>query len=35
MGHTYQGLALPHPVLRNLFHDNAMHWFPGLASSRT
>ncbi len=31
-GHTYQGLALPRPVLRKLFHDNAVRWFPGLAS---
>ena len=32
MGHTYQGLALPRPVLRKLFHDNAVRWFPGLVS---
>ena len=32
MGHTYQGLALPMPVLRRLFHDNAVHWFPGLVT---
>jgi predicted TIM-barrel fold metal-dependent hydrolase len=32
MGHTYQGLALPRPVLRKLFHDNAVRWFPGLIS---
>lgn len=31
MGHTYEGLSLPHDVLRKLFHDNAAHWFPGLA----
>ena len=30
MGRTYQGLALPRPVLRKLFHDNAVRWFPGL-----
>ncbi len=30
MGHAYQGLDLPRPVLRKLFHDNAVHWFPGL-----
>ena len=30
LGHTYRGLALPRPVLRKLFHDNAVHWFPGL-----
>jgi len=34
MGHTYQGLALPRPVLRKLFHDNAVRWFPGIAGSR-
>jgi predicted TIM-barrel fold metal-dependent hydrolase len=32
LGHTYQGLALPRPVLRKLFHDNAVRWFPGLIS---
>jgi predicted TIM-barrel fold metal-dependent hydrolase len=32
MGHTYQGLALPRPVLRKLFHDNAVRWFPGLVN---
>lgn len=32
LGHTYKGLALPRPVLRKLFHDNAMHWFPGLGA---
>jgi predicted TIM-barrel fold metal-dependent hydrolase len=35
MGHTYQGLALPHPVLRKLFHDNAVRWFPGLEVNGT
>ncbi len=30
MGQSYQGLALPHPVLRKLFHDNAVRWFPGI-----
>lgn len=29
-GHSYQGLALPEPVLRKIFHDNAVHWFPGI-----
>ena len=28
---TVQGLALPEPVLRKIFHDNAMRWVPGLA----
>ena len=32
-GHTYQGLELPRPVLRKLFHSNAVHWFPGLLGS--
>lgn len=30
-GNTYQGLKLPVPVLRKLFHDNAVRWFPGIA----
>ena len=30
MGHSYQGLALPRPVLRKIFHDNASHWLPGI-----
>jgi len=29
-GHSYQGLALPGPVLRKIFHDNAVHWLPGI-----
>jgi predicted TIM-barrel fold metal-dependent hydrolase len=29
-GHRYQGLALPGPVLRKIFHDNAVHWLPGI-----
>ncbi|MFL6351025.1 MAG: amidohydrolase family protein [Bryobacteraceae bacterium] len=32
MGHSYKGLALPRAVLRKLFHDNAVRWFPGLVS---
>jgi predicted TIM-barrel fold metal-dependent hydrolase len=32
MGKTYQGLALPRPVLKKLFHDNAVRWFPGLVA---
>ena len=27
-----QGLALPEPVLRKLFHDNAIRWVPGIAA---
>lgn len=30
MGHRYQGLALPRPVLRKIFHENAVHWFSGI-----
>jgi predicted TIM-barrel fold metal-dependent hydrolase len=29
-GHSYQGLALPEPVLRKIFHDNAVYWLPGI-----
>jgi len=29
-GHRYQGLALPDAVLRKIFHDNAVHWLPGI-----
>ncbi|MGO9273831.1 MAG: amidohydrolase family protein [Terriglobia bacterium] len=30
LGHSYQGLALPEPILRKIFHDNAVHWLPGI-----
>ncbi len=29
-GRTVQGLALPGPVLRKIYHDNAVRWFPGI-----
>ena len=29
-GHKIQGLALPQPILRKLYHDNAVTWFPGI-----
>lgn len=29
-GQRVQGLALPDPVLRKLYHGNAVHWFPGI-----
>jgi predicted TIM-barrel fold metal-dependent hydrolase len=29
-GHKIQGLKLPMPVLRKLFHDNAVRWIPGI-----
>jgi predicted TIM-barrel fold metal-dependent hydrolase len=35
MGHKVTGLALPEPVLRNLYHDNAVQWFPGILEDRT
>ena len=29
-GHNAHGLRLPEPVLRKLYHDNAVHWIPGI-----
>lgn len=29
-GKNLQGLALPEPILRKIFHDNAVKWFPGI-----
>jgi hypothetical protein len=29
-GHKTQGLGLPQPVLRKLYHDNAVRWIPGI-----
>jgi predicted TIM-barrel fold metal-dependent hydrolase len=29
-GYTCQGLALPEEVLRKLYHDNAVRWYPGI-----
>jgi predicted TIM-barrel fold metal-dependent hydrolase len=29
-GHKVQGLGLPTPILRKLYHDNAVKWFPGI-----
>lgn len=29
-GRTYQGLALPADVLKKIYHDNAVRWFPGV-----
>ena len=31
-GRKVEGLSLPEPVLRKLYHDNAVHWFPGIIS---
>ena len=32
-GRQIQGLNLPKPVLRRIFHDNAVRWIPGIADS--
>jgi predicted TIM-barrel fold metal-dependent hydrolase len=32
-GHTVQGLHLPRPVLRKLYHDNAVKWIPGIVQN--
>ena len=32
LGRTYHGLSLPAPVLRKIFHDNAVHWLPGIVA---
>ena len=29
-GKKYRGLALPQPILRKLYHDNAVRWVPGI-----
>lgn len=31
-GQKVQGLALPAPVLQKIYHDNAVHWIPGILS---
>ena len=28
-GRSVEGLALPEPVLKRLFRENALHWIPG------
>ncbi len=28
-----EGLALPEPILRKIYHDNAVKWFPGILES--
>jgi len=33
-GRKVPGLALPEPVLRRIFRDNALRWVPGLAAPR-
>lgn len=32
-GHTVRGLALPEPLLKKLYHTNAVKWVPGLSNS--
>jgi predicted TIM-barrel fold metal-dependent hydrolase len=32
-GRQIEGLNLPEPVLRRIFHDNAVRWIPGIAVS--
>jgi predicted TIM-barrel fold metal-dependent hydrolase len=34
-GHKITGLKLPVSVLRKLYHDNAVQWFPGILGTRT
>jgi hypothetical protein len=31
-GRMVKGLLLPLPVLRKLYHDNAVRWIPGIAA---
>jgi predicted TIM-barrel fold metal-dependent hydrolase len=33
-GRKFQGLDLPQPILQKIYHDNAVHWFPGILSGR-
>lgn len=33
-GKKVQGLKLPQPVLRKIFHDNALKWIPGLKAAK-
>lgn len=30
---TIQGLALPQPVVRRIYHDNAVKWYPGILAA--
>jgi hypothetical protein len=32
MGHSVRGLALPEPVLRKIFRENAEKWVPGITA---
>jgi predicted TIM-barrel fold metal-dependent hydrolase len=33
-GRKYRGLNLPQPILHKIYHDNAVHWFPGILSEK-
>lgn len=33
-GRTIRGLTLPEPVLKRLYHTNAVKWVPGLSNSK-
>jgi len=32
-GRQIEGLNLPEPLLRRIYHDNAVHWIPGIADA--
>ena len=33
LGHKVEGLNLPRSVLKKLYHDNAVHWIPGVVGN--
>jgi len=33
-GREIRGLALPHPVLQKIYHDNAVRWIPGIVPEK-
>lgn len=33
-GQKIEGLALPESILRKIYHDNAVYWFPGILNKR-
>jgi len=33
-GHKYRGLELPQPILRKLYHDNAVNCVPGILGNQ-
>ncbi|HEY0796998.1 MAG TPA: amidohydrolase [Acidisarcina sp.] len=34
LGHDVQGLDLPRSVLKKIYHDNAVHWIPGILGTQ-